>query len=83
MSYERLRNAKRTVVGAKQTMKAVQRNEAKTVFLAENAERRITDPIRQACEEKNIPVELVDSMKKLGRACGIEVGCSAAALLEE
>lgn len=83
MSYKKLRNAKKTTVGAKQTLKAVQRNEAKIVFLAEDAERRITDPVKQACLEKGIPVETVKSMKELGKACGIGVGCSAAALLEE
>jgi len=83
MSHERLRKAKRTTVGAKQTLKAVQKKEAQLVFLAQNAEGRIVDPIRQACIENNIPVELVESMKVLGKACGIGVGCSAAALIEE
>jgi len=83
MSCERLRTAKKTAVGAKQTKKAVQRNEAKIVFLAQDAEGRITDPIRQACLEQGIPVETVESMKLLGKACGIGVGCAAAAVMEE
>lgn len=83
VSFERLRNARKTAVGAKQTLKAVQKQEAEVVFLARDAEDRITGPIRQACLEKGITVETVESMKLLGKACGIGVGCAAAALLEE
>lgn len=83
MFYERLLNAKSIKVGAKQTLKAIQKNEAKVVYLAMNAERHITEPIKQACLEKDIPVEMVETMKQLGKACGILVGCAAATLVEE
>lgn len=83
MSYEKLRYAKKTAVGAKQTLKAVQKQEARTVFLAQDAESRITGPIKDACHEFGVPVVAAESMKDLGRACGIGVGCAAAALLDE
>jgi len=83
MSLEKLLNAKKTTVGAKQTLKAIQKKEAKMIFVAQNAEGRIVDPIKQACIENNIPMENVESMVVLGKTCGIGVGCAVAALLEE
>ena len=67
------------VVGAKQLRKALQSNRAQRVFLAENADPAITEPIVRMCEEKMIPYTWVPAMADLGRACGIEVGAAAAA----
>ena len=51
--------------------------------MAENAERHVIEPILAACREKGIPVVRVDSMKTLGKACGIKVGCASAAIIQE
>lgn len=83
MPLERLSKARRKVVGSKQTLKAVDRNQAKVVYVAKNAERQVVDPIIQACSNKSVPVIYVESMQVLGKACGIEVGCAATAILEE
>lgn len=69
----------RIVVGAKQLRKALNSGRAQRVFLAENADPAITEPIAKACEENSIPYTWVASMADLGRACGIEVGAAAAA----
>ena len=73
-----LRN-KQIVVGAKQLRKAIQSGRAQRVFLAENADPAITEPLARMCEEYSIPHTWVPSMADLGRACGIEVGAAAAA----
>lgn len=83
MPLERLSGARRKVVGSKQTLKAIDRNQAKVVYVARNAERQVVDPIVQACSGKSVPVIQVENMQLLGKACGIEVGCAAAAVLEE
>ncbi|MCL6476827.1 MAG: ribosomal L7Ae/L30e/S12e/Gadd45 family protein [Peptococcaceae bacterium] len=83
MSLDRLSRAHKKVIGSKQTLKAVDRNQAKVVYLAKNAEKHVTDPIIQACSGKSIPVIYVESMQVLGKACGIEVGCAATAVVEE
>jgi large subunit ribosomal protein L7A len=67
------------VVGAKQLRKALKNDRALRVFLAENADPAITEPIAQLCAEKRVPVTWVAAMADLGRACGIEVGAAAAA----
>ncbi|MFZ5634534.1 MAG: ribosomal L7Ae/L30e/S12e/Gadd45 family protein [Bacillota bacterium] len=83
MSLERLSRARKKVIGSKQTLKAIDRNQAKVVYLAKNAERHVTDPIIKACSGKSVPVVYVESMQALGKACGIEVGCAATAVVEE
>ena len=69
------------VVGAKQLKKAVQGGRAKCVFLAENADPAVTEPLEMLCIRNHIPITWVPSMADLGRACGIEVGAAAAAVL--
>ena len=69
----------RVIVGAKQLRKALASGRAQRVFLAENADPAITEPIARMCEEKSIPYTWVPAMADLGRACGIEVGAAAAA----
>lgn len=71
------------VVGVKQSRKAVQRGDARLVFLAEDADPQITDPIRQLCHVAGVPVESIPHMRELGSACGIRLGCAVAAILAE
>ncbi len=77
-SLSDLRNGK-LIVGAKQLRKALQNGRAQQVFLAENADPAITEPLAHMCEERSIPYTWVATMADLGRACGIEVGAAAAA----
>lgn len=83
MPYERLRKAVKKTIGTKQTMKAVQRNAATLVYVAKDAEPHVVDPLINLCKEKGIEVVTVDSMKELGKACGIEVGSASAAVIAE
>jgi large subunit ribosomal protein L7A len=83
MALRRLSFARKKTVGTKQTIKAIERGLAKVVFIAQNADRHVVEPIIQSCREKAIPVISVDSMQALGKACGIDVGCAAAAVTEE
>ena len=70
------------VVGVKQLRKALLNGHARCVFLAENADPQLTEPLACQCEEKKIPITWVPTMADLGRACGIEVGAAAAAAVE-
>lgn len=69
------------VIGLKQTMRAVKRGQAKAVYVAEDVERKITEPLFELCSEKNVLTVAVPSMKELARALGVEVETAAAALL--
>ena len=71
----------KVIVGAKQLKKALLSGRAKRVFLAENADPAITEPIAELCRQKSIRFSWVCSMAELGRCCGIEVGAAAAAVV--
>jgi large subunit ribosomal protein L7A len=81
MSYEKVMQANTFIVGTKQTVKALKSGTVKEVVIAEDADVIVTQKVIQAANEHNIPVVKVDSMKKLGKACGIEVGASAVAII--
>ncbi len=72
----------RKVVGVKQTQRAVNDGNVRLVFLAQDADPRVTGALETLCEERGIPVERVAHMKELGSACGIAVGSAVAALLK-
>ena len=71
----------KVVVGAKQLKKALLSGRTKQVYLAENADPAITDPIAELCRQNSIMPIWVSSMADLGQACGIEVGAAAAAVV--
>jgi len=81
VSLERLKNAKKAI-GAKQTTKAIERGQAEIVFIADDAENWVTQPVRELCEQKGVTVVVVPTMQELGKACGIDVGAAAAAVLK-
>lgn len=70
-------------VGARQTLKALQRRAARVVFVARDADPAVVQPIVELARSQGIQLVYVDTMQVLGRACGIEVGASTAALVEE
>jgi large subunit ribosomal protein L7A len=67
------------VVGAKQTLKAVLNCKVAQVYIAKDAEEHVVKKIKEVCEEKGIKIVYIDTMKELGRICGIDVGAATAA----
>jgi len=81
MSYEKVSQVQsRIIIGTKQTLKAMKSGEVSEVIIADDADQQITQRVVNLAEELNILCQRVDSMKKLGTACGIEVGTSVAAI---
>ena len=70
-----------TVVGINQLRRALDGGKVKKVFLAEDADPVLTDPVAQLCAEIGVECEAVQTMRALGAACGISVGAAAAAIL--
>ena len=81
MTLEALKTAKR-VIRIKQVAKAVKREAATEVFIADDADAKVVEPLETLCTEQNVPVSRVSSMKELGTACNIEVGAAAAAAIK-
>lgn len=70
------------VTGAKQVTRALKSDNVLRVYLAEDADPRITQPMEAICQNGDIPVEKVATMADLGAACGISVGSAVAAVLK-
>ncbi|BCJ87345.1 ribosomal L7Ae/L30e/S12e/Gadd45 family protein [Effusibacillus dendaii] len=83
MLYERIRSANHVAIGTNQTTKALEQSAAKEVFVAKDADKKIVDRVLRLCELKQTPFVWVDSMKQLGKLCGIEVGAAVAAILKD
>jgi large subunit ribosomal protein L7A len=81
MSYEKVAKAKEVIVGTKQTVKALKNQRVQEVFVAKDADLKLVEKVIQTAAEFQTPVSYVDSMKKLGKACDIEVGASAVAII--
>ena len=69
------------VIGVKQSRRAIREGRATRVFLADDADPAITDPVAESCKTAGIPVETGCTMAQLGQACRITVGASVVALL--
>lgn len=73
-----LLNQSNTVVGAKQARRAISAGRAQNLFVASDADPRVTQPLVELANEKGVTVIRVSTMKSLGAACGIAVGSAAA-----
>jgi large subunit ribosomal protein L7A len=69
-------------VGVKQSTKAIEGGLAANVFIAKDCEQRVVKGIIELCEKQSLPITYVDSMKQLGKACGIEVEAAVACILK-
>lgn len=78
----RLEPSDKKAVGAKQVGRALRNGEALRVYLAQDADPKVTEPIEILCKKQSVPMEKVGSMSELGKACGIAVGSAVAAVVE-
>lgn len=70
-------------VGLKQTLKALAAGKVRELYIAEDADERIVEKVLNACSGKDIEIYRVESMKLLGRKCGIDVGTAVAAIIKD
>lgn len=77
-----LRQAGRRVVGTKQVLRAVEEGRAAHVFLGRDADGFIYHRLNALCEERRVPVTVVDSMQELGKLCQVDVKAASAAVLK-
>jgi large subunit ribosomal protein L7A len=81
MSYEKVLQAEKIIIGTKQAVKALRSGSVKELVIAKDAEQRVVSAAIQAAEEMKVPITYVDSMKKLGKACKIDVGAATVAII--
>lgn len=80
--FEELKDQNKLVIGTKQSSKAIKEGKVETLFIAKDAERHVTRNVEEEAKKANIQVVHVESMKKLGTACGIEVGAATVVILK-
>ena len=80
--FEDLKDQKKLIVGTKQVLKAVREGKVATLLIAKDAERHVTRTVEDIAREQQIQIVYVESMKKLGKACGINVGAASAAIIK-
>ncbi|EJO5349440.1 ribosomal L7Ae/L30e/S12e/Gadd45 family protein [Clostridium botulinum] len=70
------------VVGVKQTVKALKNNTVKILYVSKDADKSLIKPLIELAHQNSIDIIEVDTMKELGRLCGIDVNAATAALLK-
>lgn len=84
MAYNRVTQLQsRIIIGTKQTLKAMNNNEVAEIFIAEDVDQVISNNLMEEARRLDIPYTLVDSKKKLGKACNIDVSASVVAIKYE
>lgn len=71
----------RKVVGLKQLRKALSAGNVKKLFVAQDADPALTEPVIAQCAASGIAVVRVPTMKQLGEACNISVAAAVAAII--
>ena len=72
----------RKTVGAKQTLKAMKRNEVTHLYIAKDCDEQVVAPLVEASEGAHIPVDSTYTMSELGVACHIKLKAAAFCLLK-
>ena len=86
-AYEAIEIAKKTgkiKKGSNEVTKAIEKGIAKLVVVANDVNPpEVIMHIQPLCEEKSIPVVIVQSKEELGAAAGLSVSTAAVAIIQE
>lgn len=70
------------VIGIKQSTKAIENGKGRVLYIAQDADMALISPLLYLAKQKGIDVKSIETMKKLGKMCGIEVKAATALILE-
>lgn len=73
---------KNKVVGMKQSLRVINENKAKVVYVAKDAKYELFQTVEKLANEHSLQIIYVDTMKELGRLCNIDVEASTAVILK-
>jgi large subunit ribosomal protein L7A len=71
------------VIGIKQSVKSLKNGEGKILYVASDAEGALVKPVIELACALNIEVKYIDTMKELGRLCGIDVGAAVTLVISK
>ena len=69
-------------IGLKEVLSVISSGHAKRVIIAEDCDEHIITQLKQATQNAGLVPEYAQSRKALGKACGIDVSASCAAVLK-
>ncbi|WP_330408010.1 ribosomal L7Ae/L30e/S12e/Gadd45 family protein [Vallitalea guaymasensis] len=70
------------VIGMKQTLKALENDEVEVLYVAKDAQDKVTTRLIELAGSQQIPVVYIDTMEELGSVCDVEVKTATAALIK-
>lgn len=70
------------VIGIKQSKKAIESGKGTVLYVAKDTEKKLISSLLELALKNEIKVIEIDTMKNLGKMCGIDVKCSATLLLK-
>jgi large subunit ribosomal protein L7A len=70
------------VVGTKQAKRFLIKDDVELLYIAEDADKNITDDLLKEANKNKVEVIFIKSMKELGEACGIDVKAATVAILK-
>lgn len=80
MSYEKVKQAKKTIIGTKQAVKAMNKQLVKEVYIALDVDKEIIELARLTAQQNNVLMHYVESKVELGKACGLRISASVVAI---
>ena len=82
-ALEIARDTGRIKKGTNEVTKSIERGNAKLVLIAEDVQpEEVVMHIPELADERDIPFVFIETQDELGRAAGLEVGSSAAAIVD-
>lgn len=69
-------------IGFKEVMSNLTQNRVERIMIANDCDDKIKIPVFEMAEKAGLKPEFVETMRELGKACGIDVGASCAAILK-
>ncbi len=71
------------VIGVKQSLKSMKNGLGETLYIAKDANNSLTQPLIEYAHNININIQHVDTMKELGKMCGLQIESAAALKLKD
>ncbi|MGV8145254.1 MAG: ribosomal L7Ae/L30e/S12e/Gadd45 family protein [Alkaliphilus sp.] len=78
---EILKHEKKTI-GIKETLKALKQEKIKLLYIAEDLDLHLKKEVEEVASFWDIEIVSVESKRKLGIACGIDVNASTVGILK-
>lgn len=66
----------------KQTLRALEKEEVEVLYVAKDAQRKVTSRALELAQSQKLPIVYIDTMEELGSVCDVEVKTATAALIK-